>query len=463
MRWGNVMTARNRSRGSLRQLAALSTLALSLAGCSTLGELLADPAAAEHGPPTAGPAGDFETSMTHGKASFAAGNYGIALGQFQQALLVKPDSVRALNAIAATYDQLRNFTAADQYYMRAFRLAPSSPDLLNNVGYSHVLRGDTAGAQSYFALAKSLDPGNQVLAANLRLAQPTQPVAVTGQPSETAPTVPPAAPPTPPLPPFGEVHRGPTPVASVPLFGETHFVRVAPGVQMLVTHPIPPEPSTGLANAPQAPSPSMAVSDAGGRQPVAAAGSPIPPPPSRPPELVALAAAPPEVPSPPKFKTQPNPPVNSVGGGSPSSFPAGAASPPSASFPLESAPASHPASPPSTMPASVPSPQVAVATAPVLSLPAPQARSPAQADDAATKAAFSSDTWVMPVGAAWLLPAPPTVMSAAAPLPPAPDNGAAWRGRLLFVNGVYKGEAPMRPAQPDGAPQAPAASHGVVN
>jgi hypothetical protein len=409
---------------ALRRAGAIGILGLSMAGCSTLGDLFVEPDLSQHGSAAAGPASDFETAMTRGKANFAAGKYGIALGQFEQALLMQPNSVRALNAIAATYDQQRNFSLADQYYMRAFRLAPSSSDLLNNVGYSHVLRGDPAGAQSYFALAKSLDPGNQVLAANLRLAQPTPP-AVAAAAAPEAPPPPPAAPP--PLPPFAEISRVPVTGLTVPLFGDTHFVRVAPGVQMLVTRPVPPP-----ANLASAPPP----------RPTAVAASEVPPPPpSRPVEPVAVAAAPPPAPPPSAPSPPATTPTPSAGGARPN---VALASARASALPVGAA---------WLLPASPSAPSAAMTgPAPAAPVGAPLPAAASASQPKATRARVESAP--LPVGAAWLLPAPPAAPTAARSAAPMPrpawpfygDNTPRQLG-LRFFRGVYLGASAEPPPE----------------
>lgn len=115
--------------------------------------------------------GEFDAAMAKGKTLFTAGQFGLALAAFEVALQIQPDSPRALNAVAATYDQLRRFDMADKYYARALQLAPDSSDVLNNVGYSHILRGDPIGAQRYLVQALPADGKDQVVVANLALAR----------------------------------------------------------------------------------------------------------------------------------------------------------------------------------------------------------------------------------------------------------------------------------------------------
>ena len=45
----------------------------------------------------------------------------------------------------------------------------NTPVYYNNIGYSHLLRGDLPGARRYFLKAYELDPANDVTARNLEL------------------------------------------------------------------------------------------------------------------------------------------------------------------------------------------------------------------------------------------------------------------------------------------------------
>src|SRR5882724_5774720 len=107
-------------RGACRA-AALTSVWLLLSGCSLLGNMFVEPRVESPASAAVAAASEIDNVMARGKANFAAGRYGVALGQFEQVLAEQPESVRALNAIAATYDQLRNFDLAQQYYDRALR------------------------------------------------------------------------------------------------------------------------------------------------------------------------------------------------------------------------------------------------------------------------------------------------------------------------------------------------------
>jgi hypothetical protein len=97
----------------------------------------------------------------------ASGQYGLAVESFRKALAKEPGSVKALNALAATYDLLGRFDLAERYYRQALNLDPKSVQSLNNLGYSYYLRGEFGQARSLFERAAAVDGKNPVVVANL--------------------------------------------------------------------------------------------------------------------------------------------------------------------------------------------------------------------------------------------------------------------------------------------------------
>lgn len=77
----------------------------------------------------------------------------------------------AWNARGVLADWSRDWTAADRAYARAHQLAPTQAKVVNNAGWSHVLRGDWAGALPYLEAAAALDPKSSKIADNLELAR----------------------------------------------------------------------------------------------------------------------------------------------------------------------------------------------------------------------------------------------------------------------------------------------------
>ena len=78
-------------------------------------------------------------------------------------------SARAWDARGVLADLNRDWTTADISYGRAERLAPTDAGIVNNQGWSMLLRGEWAEAQSYFKRAAMLDPRSARIRNNLEL------------------------------------------------------------------------------------------------------------------------------------------------------------------------------------------------------------------------------------------------------------------------------------------------------
>jgi Flp pilus assembly protein TadD len=103
-----------------------------------------------------------------GVEQFNRGYYGNAQKYFQEAVEKSPQDVAAWLSLAACYDQLRRFDFADKAYDRAIALGGITVQLLNNQGYSYVLRGDLRRARKKFEEALDRDPDNVMVQNNLK-------------------------------------------------------------------------------------------------------------------------------------------------------------------------------------------------------------------------------------------------------------------------------------------------------
>jgi Flp pilus assembly protein TadD len=101
---------------------------------------------------------------------FYEGNFGLAQQYFQNAVEKTPKDVTAWVGLAASYDRLGRFDLADRSYAAAVKLVGhNTPSLLNNEGYSYMLRGDLGKARAKFDAALRLDPNNATAINNLTL------------------------------------------------------------------------------------------------------------------------------------------------------------------------------------------------------------------------------------------------------------------------------------------------------
>ena len=94
---------------------------------------------------------DPNDDLNQGKRQFRANNFGIAERYFRRAVETHPRDAEAWVGLAASYDRLRRFDLADRAYRGAIGIIGETPEVLNNQGYSYMLRGDYAHARSHAA------------------------------------------------------------------------------------------------------------------------------------------------------------------------------------------------------------------------------------------------------------------------------------------------------------------------
>ena len=104
-----------------------------------------------------------------GRADLAAGNYGNAERHFRTAVEKNKTDVASWIGLAAAYDNLSRFDLADRAYQEAVAIQGETFEIINNRGYSYLLRGDKRRALKLFERALSLEPGNSVVQNNLRI------------------------------------------------------------------------------------------------------------------------------------------------------------------------------------------------------------------------------------------------------------------------------------------------------
>jgi type IV pilus assembly protein PilF len=102
------------------------------------------------------PASAAERARAHaelGSSYYAVGNYGVALGEFQEALKADPKFVPALNALGLVYMELKDDDKARSSFERALRIDPNDSDTNNNFGLFLCNRGRERDAERYFLAA----------------------------------------------------------------------------------------------------------------------------------------------------------------------------------------------------------------------------------------------------------------------------------------------------------------------
>ena len=189
-------------RVTLRSLVALAACLFWLAGCDKTsqqldlaaadGSMMANPPGAEQ-PETTGtfvtnatvvPAGsvnvenaaadgllgsDQNDDLNLGKRHFRERDYGLAERYFRRAVEMSPRDAEAWIGLAASYDRLKRFDHADRAYAQALRILGPTPEILNNQGYSYLLRGDYKRARTKLYAARAKDPSSARIQNNIDL------------------------------------------------------------------------------------------------------------------------------------------------------------------------------------------------------------------------------------------------------------------------------------------------------
>ena len=168
---------------ALPVLAGTMLLALALGGCETTGDpaassmALATPELEATAPVTTATVEEpasvkyfpSDEPLRLGLENFNRGNYGLAERYFRDAVERTPRDATAWVGLAASYDRLARFDLADRAYRFAIKLAGETTQILNNQGYSYMLRGNYVRARQKLMKANAREPNNPVIVNNLQL------------------------------------------------------------------------------------------------------------------------------------------------------------------------------------------------------------------------------------------------------------------------------------------------------
>jgi Flp pilus assembly protein TadD len=148
-------------------IAAMSAIAL--AGCSSIGgsSFGSKPMQVADLPNIGSYSSD--TALIEARGHFRNNDFGHSAALYKRVVELSPEKAEGYVGLGASYDQLRRFDLADRVYASLFKLKGGTVQYYNNLGYSHMLRGDLSGAFSNFRAAQKLDPENTVISNNLQL------------------------------------------------------------------------------------------------------------------------------------------------------------------------------------------------------------------------------------------------------------------------------------------------------
>jgi Flp pilus assembly protein TadD len=155
--------------GSNSGIGSLSTPVRPAPDSSTTGSVAsAWPTEDQANPPRLMPS-DPNDDLSLGKENFREGNYGLAERYFRKAVESGPKDAEAWLGLAAAYDRLRRFDLADRAYEEVIRIGGPTAEILNNQGYSYMLRGQFNRAREILRAARAKDPRNPYIENNIAL------------------------------------------------------------------------------------------------------------------------------------------------------------------------------------------------------------------------------------------------------------------------------------------------------
>jgi Flp pilus assembly protein TadD len=110
-----------------------------------------------------------DDSLRLGLEHFDRGEFGLAAKYFEDAVTKSPEDVTAWVGLAASYDRIGRFDLADRAYREAIKLGGETPQILNNRGYSYMLRGRLVEARRQLLKAYEKEPQNKTIIDNIAL------------------------------------------------------------------------------------------------------------------------------------------------------------------------------------------------------------------------------------------------------------------------------------------------------
>src|SRR3954452_21233120 len=113
---------------------------------------------------------DVSTSdLTQGKAQVREANYGLAEQHFRKAVELKADSAEGWMGLGASYDEPGGSAFPPRAYDQLSKVAGRKPQIVNNMGYSQLLRGNKKKARTLLLEAKQGMADTTVVDANLAI------------------------------------------------------------------------------------------------------------------------------------------------------------------------------------------------------------------------------------------------------------------------------------------------------
>jgi Flp pilus assembly protein TadD len=109
------------------------------------------------------------TLVQQAQKQFSEGHYGSAVDAFAKTIEKDPLNADAWLGAAASYDQVGRFDEADKAYTKVQELIGATPSVLNNLGYSYLLRGNLDRSRTTLEAAYRGDPQNPYIRNNIEI------------------------------------------------------------------------------------------------------------------------------------------------------------------------------------------------------------------------------------------------------------------------------------------------------
>jgi Flp pilus assembly protein TadD len=153
-------------------LATIAALALEGCGATVFPGIAALSSSSHNG----GRGSASQDELALAQSDFRNQNFGLAERRYRKLVESEPTNANAWLGLGSVDDELSRFDLADKDYEQVAKLSGVTPELLNDRGYSYMMRGDLRRAARFLKQAHAMDPTNKFIAGNLRaLAQKQAP------------------------------------------------------------------------------------------------------------------------------------------------------------------------------------------------------------------------------------------------------------------------------------------------
>jgi len=110
-----------------------------------------------------------DSALTKARDHFRSNEFGYSAAYYKKVVELSPKNPEGYVGLGASYDRLGRYDLSDRVYASLHKLSGGTAQYYNNVGYSHMLRGNLTSALKNFRKAERLEPDNLVVANNLQL------------------------------------------------------------------------------------------------------------------------------------------------------------------------------------------------------------------------------------------------------------------------------------------------------